>query len=143
MTLEQHGTSRLLSPELSFKRKKSKMQPSHIEHVDIVTHLANALNARASDLARSVLADDMEFVGVFGPPLKGADAYLNAMDSLHANQRILKTFADETGVACFYELTLPSAPDNAIFGCGWFRIVDGRIRSIRVVFDPTSLSSRA
>jgi hypothetical protein len=118
------------------------MQPTNTQHVDLVISLADALNAHDLDRARSFLADDMEFVGVFGPPLKGAEAYLSAMGSLRANQRILKIFADETDVGCFYELTLPSAPNNAIFGCGWFKITDGRVHFIRVVFDPTSLSKR-
>jgi hypothetical protein len=118
------------------------MQPTNTQHVDLVISLADALNAHDLDRARSFLADDMEFVGVFGPLLKGAEAYLSAMGSLRANQRILKIFADETDVGCFYELTLPSAPNNAIFGCGWFKITDGRVHFIRVVFDPTSLSKR-
>jgi hypothetical protein len=118
------------------------MKLNNTKHVDLVISLADALNAHDLDRARSFLADDMEFVGVFGPPLKGSQEYLNAMGSLRANQRILKVFADETDVGCFYELTLPSAPSNAIFGCGWFKIFDDRIHFIRVVFDPTPLTNR-
>lgn len=118
------------------------MPPTGTQHIALVSGLANALNAHDLDRARTFLADEMEFVGVFGPPLKGADAYLNAMGSLRANQRIMRMFTDESEVCCFYELTLPSAPDNPVFGCGWFRVVDDRIHFIRVVFDPTSLSKR-
>jgi hypothetical protein len=40
----------------------------------LVDGLANALNDHDLTRARTYLADDLRFVGVFGPPIEGADA---------------------------------------------------------------------
>jgi SnoaL-like domain len=106
---------------------------------NLVCGLANALNDHDLIRARSYLADDLHFVGVFGPGLEGADVYLDAMGRLGARQTILKCLVERDDVACFYELSLPARPDIRIFGCGWFTLDSGRINSIRVVFDPTPL----
>jgi SnoaL-like domain len=105
----------------------------------LVEGLANALNDHDLTCARSYLADDLHFVGVFGPPIEGADAYLDAMSRLGARQTILKCLAECDEVACFYELSLPARRDVKLFGCGWFTIGGDRIKSLRVVFDPTPL----
>jgi hypothetical protein len=105
----------------------------------LVNDLADALNVRDFTRARSFLADDMLFVGVFGPPIEGADAYIDAMDRLGARQTISKCLAEDDEVACFYELSLPTRPDLNLFGCGLFTIDNEQVKSIRVIFDPTPL----
>jgi hypothetical protein len=105
----------------------------------LVSGLADALNEHDLIRAKNYLADDLHFIGVFGPAIEGADAYLDAMGHLRAKQTILKSVVERDDVACFYELSLPSRPDIKLFGCGWFRISNERISSIRVVFDPTPL----
>jgi hypothetical protein len=106
----------------------------------LVTGLADALNAHDLVRARRYLADDLHFVGIFGPPIDGADAYLDAMARLGAQQAIVKCLVEREEVACQYYLTLSARPDTQIFCCGWFTISDRRIKSLRVVFDPTPLS---
>ena len=106
---------------------------------NLVAGLADALNNRDFTRARSCLAEDLHFVGVFGPPIEGADAYIDAMRRLGAQQTVLKCLVEYDEVACFYELSLPARPDVRLFGCGWFMIKDDRIKSVRVVFDPTPL----
>jgi hypothetical protein len=105
----------------------------------LVNDLANALNDRDFTRARSYLADDLHFVGVFGPPIEGADAYIDAMRRLDAQQTVLKCLAEYDEVACFYELALPARPDVSLFGCGRFKIEHDRINSVRVILDPTPL----
>ncbi|HYZ64473.1 MAG TPA: nuclear transport factor 2 family protein [Acetobacteraceae bacterium] len=107
---------------------------------NLVNGLADALNGHDFTRARTYLADDMHFVGVFGPPIEGADAYLDAMRRLAAQQTVLKCVAEGDEVACFYELSIPARPNVNLFGCGRFKIEDERIKSVRVVFDPTPLS---
>jgi hypothetical protein len=105
----------------------------------LVSGLADALNENDLIRARSYLADDLHFIGVFGPAIEGADASLDAMERLRAKQTILKSVVERDDVACFYELSLPARPDIKLFGCAWFRISNNRISSVRVVFDPTPL----
>ncbi|HEX3982120.1 MAG TPA: nuclear transport factor 2 family protein [Acidisoma sp.] len=106
---------------------------------DLVLGLADALNDHDIVRARTFLADELVFVGVFGPPIEGADAFLAAMERLGARQTIQKCLADGDDVVCSYELSLPAKPDIVLFGCGWFELADAKIRSVRVVFDPTPL----
>jgi hypothetical protein len=106
---------------------------------DLVIGLADALNEHDLIRARGYLADDLHFVGVFGPAIEGVDAYLDAMERLRAKQTILKCIAGLGDVACFYELSLPARPDLKLFCGAWFRISNHRISSIRVVFDPAPL----
>ena len=106
----------------------------------LVLELAEALNRHDRIAARECVAEDMRFIGVFGPPLEGADAYLDAMLRLGARQEVVKCIAEQDDVVCFYELGLPSRPDVQLWGAGWFSIKNGRIASIRVVFDPIPLS---
>ena len=106
----------------------------------LVNGLADALNDCDFTGARSYLADDLHFVGVFGPPIEGADAYIDAMRRPDAKQTVSKCLAEHDEVACFYELALPKRPDVSLFGCGLFRAENDRIKSVRVVFDPTPLS---
>jgi hypothetical protein len=115
---------------------------STTHNMDIVRNLADALNSNDLARARSYVTPDVRFEGVFGPPLSGADAYLTAMGKLGARQVILKVFADEAEACCFYTLLLPSRPDLALFGSAWFKISEGNISAIRVVFDPTPLFAK-
>jgi hypothetical protein len=87
--------------------------------------------------ARRYLADDLHFVGMFGPPIDGADAYLEAMARLGAQQVIVKCLVERDEVACQYYLSDRKISDTPIFCCEWFTISDRRIKSLRVVFDPT------
>ncbi|HYZ25188.1 MAG TPA: nuclear transport factor 2 family protein [Rhodopila sp.] len=105
----------------------------------LVNGLADALNDRDFARARSYLADDLHFVGVFGAPIEGANPYIDAMRRLGARQTVLRCLVEYDEVACFYELSLPARPDVSLFGSGWFAIENDRIKSIRVVFDPTPL----
>jgi hypothetical protein len=105
----------------------------------LVCGLAQALNDRDLTRARSYLVDDLHFVGVFGPPIEGAGSYLDAMGRLGAQQTVLKCLEKHDDVACLYELSLPARPSIRLFCCGWFTISNSRIKSIRVIFDPTPL----
>jgi hypothetical protein len=105
----------------------------------LVKNLADALNDRDFTRARSYLADDLHFVGVIGPPIEGADAYIDAMRRLDAKQHVLKCVAEYDDVACFYELSLPKRPHADLFGCGLFTVHNDKIQSLRIVLDPTPL----
>jgi hypothetical protein len=47
--------------------------------------------------------------------------------------KILKAFEDENDVCLLYDLTMAG---QTIFGCGWYQVQNGKIKSLKVVFDP-------
>jgi hypothetical protein len=46
---------------------------------------------------------------------------------------VKKVFVDGDDVCVFYDLTLSGA---ALFTRGWYQVEDGKIRSLKVLFDP-------
>ena len=46
---------------------------------------------------------------------------------------VKKAFADRNDVCLLYDLAIG---DVTVFGCGWYQVADGKIRSLKVLFDP-------
>jgi hypothetical protein len=63
------------------------------------------------------VSDDMTFDGVL---------------KYHIN----KPFENENDVCLLYDLDMQG---KTIFGCGWYHVEDGKIHSLKVVFDPRPL----
>lgn len=68
-----------------------------------------------------------------------ADAYFQGNEQLRAKYGvkvaydIKKVFADGEDVAAFFDFSPGQA---TLFACGLFQVKDGKIKSIRVIFDP-------
>ncbi len=74
-----------------------------------------------------------------------ADAYFNGNEQLRSKYRIdkvlyeiKKVFVDGDDVCVFFDFS--PGPATTMFASGWFQVNDdGKISSIRVVFDPRSI----
>ena len=99
---------------------------------ELVLSFIAALNQEDFDVARSYAADDMTFTGVLGSR-NNATEYFNDMRQMKLRYTILKAFEDENDVCLLYDLTMSGL---TIFGCGWYQVQGGKIKSLRVVFDP-------
>jgi len=95
----------------------------------------NALNAEDFTTAREQLADGMKFDGVMGSR-DSAEAYITDMKRMKFKYNIKKLFADENDVCLLYDIDMGGA---TIFTCGWYHVEDGKIASLKVVFDPRPL----
>ena len=102
-----------------------------------------ALNDQDFKAARSHLKDDMTFLAPVAS-YNSADAYLEGNEQLRSKYgidkvlyEVKKVFADcggEDGDVCvFFDFNIGSA---TLFASGWFYVEDGKISSIRVIFDP-------
>jgi hypothetical protein len=49
---------------------------------------------------------------------------------------IKRVFSDGDDVCIFYDIEMGN---TTIFSCGWYHVIDGKINSIRVIFDPRPL----
>jgi len=85
--------------------------------------------------ARQAVNDDLAFIGVLGSR-NGADVYFSDMERMKIKYEVKKAFADGEDVCLLYDLLLNGV---TIFGCGWYHLVNGKISTIRVVFDPRPL----
>jgi uncharacterized protein YozE (UPF0346 family) len=111
---------------------------------DIVIEFLQAAERRDFKSARSYLKDNVSYVS----PLNSfdrAEPYLKYFEHVDLPPLdIKKEFADSNDVCILHELTLKPhpmiqkivPPTGTSFVCTWFHVDDGKISSIRVVFDP-------
>ena len=102
---------------------------------DVVLSFIKALNDEDFAAARNCAADDLKFIGVLGQR-DGADAYFADMQHMKLKYDIKRVFSDGDDVCVFYDIDMGRA---TIFSCGWYHVVDGKVNSIRVIFDPRPL----
>lgn len=105
---------------------------------ELVLACVQAINREDFDLARRCVSDDMSFVGVMGSR-QGGDAYFHDMRRMRLKYDVKKVFADGNDVCLFYDLAMSG---TTIFGCGWYQVRDGKISSLKVIFDPRPLLER-
>lgn len=102
---------------------------------DVVVSFLDAMNREDYQTARSYVNDDMLFIGVLGSR-DGADAYFKDMEKMRFHYDIKKVFHDEQDVCVLYDIDMSG---KKIFTCGWYKVENGKIRSIKVLFDPRPL----
>lgn len=99
---------------------------------EVVLSFVQALNDKDYSTARSYAHEDISFEGVLGSR-SGAESYFNDMEKMQLTYDIQKAFQDGNDVCLLYDLHISGI---TLFGCGWYVVEDGKIRSLRVVFDP-------
>jgi hypothetical protein len=109
-----------------------ELQPPTDKAKEVVLALGQALNDADFQTAREYLSDDLKYIGVFGAR-DGAEAYLQDMKRLRLKFGIKKIFVDSEDICVLYDLAVSSV---TLFACGWFQIKEGKVSSLRVVFDP-------
>jgi len=109
--------------------------PTSASPRDLVLACIDALNREDFQRARDYINDDFAFVGVLGSR-NGAEAYFQDMERMRIKYSIQKVFADEQDVCLLYDVTLSG---KTVFGCAWYHVEAGKIRSLRVVFYPRPL----
>src|SRR5215469_5756475 len=84
------------------------------------------------DLVRRYVSDEMEFTGALASR-QGTDAVFADLERMRLKCDIKKVFVDANVVCVFYDVTLSGV---TVFTCGWYKVEDGRICSLKVVLDP-------
>jgi hypothetical protein len=104
---------------------------------DIVMGFEKALGEKDYAAARALLADDLSFQGPIDT-FHDADAYITALKRLGAmvdRVEVLMVLAEGHDVAVFCNLAMkPPAPASVFVG-EWHHVEQGRIKTVRVVFD--------
>ena len=88
---------------------------------------------------RSILADDATFRGPLGAADSGDEcvAGLRGMAKMMTGIDIKKVFSDGGDVLTWYELRTDHAPPAPT--ANWMHVADGKITTIRAVFDPRDI----
>lgn len=111
------------------------------EPSDVAGAYFAAWKARDFRRLRSLLADDVTFVGPLGP-VDGADAYVESMERVSQrldDVEVKKIFTDGPDAVTWFELRPTGAPPFPV--ANWSHVVDGKITEVRVTFDPRPLLS--
>jgi len=111
-------TNEILTPAVSAKQ--------------VVVKFINALNNEDFETAKTYTDDAMQFDGVLGCR-NGSDAYFADMQKMKFKYDVKKVFADGNDVCLLYDINMGG---TTIFTCGWYKVKDEKICSLKVVFDP-------
>ena len=100
----------------------------------VVEHFATAMSSGDFRTARSLLADDLHFLGPIDE-FHHADDYLGALQKLFSMVRGVEnqaTVAQDAEVVRFYVLDTPVARAPV---AEWYTVKDGKIVELRAYFD--------
>jgi ketosteroid isomerase-like protein len=111
-----------------------------MEAKQIVTKYHNAWSGGDMEAARGCLADDLDFQGSIDT-FRRADDFMAALTMFQKMLRgvtLIQSFFSENGAALLYDCDTMS-PAGMIRTAEFFTVRDGKITSIRLVFDATEL----
>jgi ketosteroid isomerase-like protein len=106
----------------------------------IVTNYHNAWTRGDLETARSYLADDLDFVGSLDTFSRADDfvAALGMFRQMLRDTTLIQSFFAEKGAALLYDCNTMT-PAGVIRTAEFFTTAEGKIASIRLVFDATEL----
>jgi hypothetical protein len=105
-----------------------------------VMNYHNAWTSGDMEAARVCLADDLDFQGSIDT-FKSADDFIVALTMFQKMLNkvdLLQSFFSDSGAALLYECDTMS-PAGVLRTAEFFTVIDGKIKSIRLVFDATEL----
>jgi ketosteroid isomerase-like protein len=105
--------------------------------LEVVQQFYRALERKDFDTFRDCLNEPFSFRGPFDT-FNSISSYVQAIQRLSSivkRVEVHKMFADGNDVCVLYDLVTGS-PVETSFISEWFQVKDGKIVSIRVVFDP-------
>ena len=106
----------------------------------VVTNYHNAWTSGEMKKARAYLADDLDFQGSIDTFRRADDfiASLAMFQKMLQTVNLIQSFFFESGAALLYDCDTMS-PAGVIRTAEFFTVTDGKIKSIRLVFDATEL----
>ncbi|CAM2868974.1 hypothetical protein CHFL109739_04455 [Chryseobacterium flavum] len=93
------------------------------------------LNEENFDKAETCLDPEFKFKGVMGSR-ENAAVYIKDMKQMKFKYKIQKLFTANEDVCLWYDIDMG---EKTITACGWYRVADGKIKSLEVLFDPRPL----
>jgi limonene-1,2-epoxide hydrolase len=103
---------------------------------EVVLTFIEALNKEDFEKAAHCLSEDMIFDGVMGKR-NGAESYISDMKKMKFKYEIEQTFENGDDVCVLYNIDMSGKA--TIFTCGWYQVAHGKIKNLKVVFDPRPL----
>jgi ketosteroid isomerase-like protein len=126
-----------------FVRGKGKggVGVSEPETFEVATKCLEAWSSGDFATARTLLRDDVTFVGPLGPD-GGAESYMNRLVDLShhvTSAEPIKVLVDGDDACIFYDLVTDAAV--SVPTSDWYHVQDGKISSVRAYFDTRALTA--
>lgn len=106
--------------------------PIPVTAKEVVLAFLEAMNRSDYKEARSYVEEGLKFEGVLGSR-EGAEVYFKDMQRMRFRYDLQKVWADKEDVGLFYEINMSG---TFVPTFGWYNVKEGKIVSIRVLFDP-------
>ncbi|WP_034258751.1 nuclear transport factor 2 family protein [Aequorivita capsosiphonis] len=110
------------------------------ESKEKVLFFLDALNNEDYEAAKECLIPDFKFKGPLGKT-QGAEEYLKQMRKIKFKYSIVKIFAHDDEVSVIYDIEMGCKDE--ITTCGLYLFKNGKIRSLKVFYDPRPVLQNA
>jgi hypothetical protein len=105
---------------------------------EVVLSYIDAMGQRDYAAAKRYLGDNVFIKGPAGEAFRSADDFLTMMEKQRGRYDMKKVFVDGDDVCLLYDFVTEKV---TTFFCSWYQIKDGKIASIRTVFDPRAFAA--
>ncbi|MDN3693641.1 nuclear transport factor 2 family protein [Chryseobacterium tructae] len=102
---------------------------------NIAEQFIQYLNEEDFDKAENCLDPAFKFIGVLGTR-ENASIYMKDMRQMKFKYQIIKTFTSGEDICFWYIIEIGG---KTIESSGWYQIINGKIHSLKVLFDPRPL----
>jgi hypothetical protein len=110
-----------------------------IKSKEIVLEFLEALNRKEFKSARSYVSDKVTYMAPLNT-FNGAEPYFKYVEHLNLPKLdIKKVFIEGSNDVCVLWEVNYSSPPSPIFVSAWYQVHDGKISSMKLVFDPRPL----
>jgi limonene-1,2-epoxide hydrolase len=100
---------------------------------EVVMSYIKALDSQDYDAATGYLSDNVRVTGPAGEMFRKPREFVDMLRLYRGKYDLKKIFTDGDDVCLLYDLKTPQA---TVFMCSWYQVKDGKIASVRSVFDP-------
>ena len=118
---------------------KHSIETSENPSKETVLSFIAFLNEEDFSSAKELASDDLYFDGVLAKR-DGKTAYFNDMEKMKMKYDVVKVFVDGNDVCLLSNVT---SGGTSMFTCSWYQLKDGKISSLKVVFDPRPALEKA
>ncbi len=99
----------------------------------VVSSYIKALDDQDYGAAEKCLNDEIRIQGPAGESFGKPKEFIGMLRQYRGKYDVKKSFVDANDVCLLYDFKTPEA---TVFMCSWYQVREGKIVSIRTVFDP-------
>jgi predicted ester cyclase len=110
------------------------MKQNDVQSKEVVMSYIGALDDQRYEEAMGFLHDDVRIRGPAGETYGKPKDFIEMLRKYRGKYDVKKVFADGADVCVLYDLIMAG---SAVYMSSWYQVRDGKIVSIRTVFDPS------